>query len=51
MDINAIAIRKVLFPLLRVAKGNHTLEYIRNFKKTQYLSEAEILNLQKEKLK
>jgi phenylacetate-CoA ligase len=51
MDLNALAIRRVLFPILRLAKGNQTLSYISQFKKTQYLPEKELAGLQSEKLR
>lgn len=51
MDLNALAIRKILFPLLRFVKGNQTLSCISRFKKTQYLPEEELAGLQNEKLR
>jgi phenylacetate-CoA ligase len=51
MDLNALAIRKVLFPILRIVKGNQTLSYIRQFQKTQYLPEEDLAALQREKLR
>lgn len=50
MDLIAYTIRKILFPLLRVVKGNQTLSCISQFKKTQYISDEELARLQREKL-
>ena len=50
MDFIALAIRKILFPVLRLVKGNQTLSYISHFEKTQYLPQEQLVQLQKEKL-
>ncbi len=50
MDLIAWSIRSILFPLLRYAKGNQTLNLISQFEKTQYLPEEELAGLQREKL-
>ena len=40
-----------MFPILTLGKGNQTLSYISQFKKTQYLPEKELAGLQSEKLR
>ncbi|HEY8500334.1 MAG TPA: phenylacetate--CoA ligase family protein [Clostridia bacterium] len=50
MDLNAAAIRNIVFPMLKYAKHNNTLEYLANLNKTQFMPTDEIINIQKEKL-
>ena len=50
MDINAVAIRKLVFPLMRIAKGNNTIDYIKSMQDSQYLSKEDMHKLQKDKL-
>ncbi len=50
MDLNALAIKNILFPLLRYAKGNQTLTYLEGFMKSQRLSPDELESLRKRKL-
>lgn len=51
MDLNAAAIKNIIFPMLKYAKNNNTLEYLTNLNKTQFLPTDEIINIQKEKLR
>lgn len=51
MDLNAAAIRKIVFPLMHIAKGNNTIDYVNSMQKSQFFSKEELRNLQREKLK
>jgi len=51
MDLNAAAIRNIIFPMLKYAKNNNTLDYLANLNKSQFMPADEILNIQKEKLR
>ncbi|HZK26843.1 MAG TPA: phenylacetate--CoA ligase family protein [Thermoclostridium sp.] len=50
MDLNAFAIRKLVFPLMRIAKGNNTMDYIDDMQNNQYLPKKDMYDLQRDKL-
>jgi len=51
MDLNAAVIRRIVFPLMHIVKGNNIAEYLVSLQQSQYFSKEELHNLQKEKLK
>lgn len=51
MDLNAVAIRNILFPLMHIAKGNNTMNYVKSLQQSQFFSKEDIRKLQQEKLK
>ncbi|NLG89504.1 MAG: phenylacetate--CoA ligase family protein [Clostridiaceae bacterium] len=51
MDLNAAAIKNIIFPMLKYAKNNKTLDYLADLNRTQFLPTDEIINIQREKLR
>lgn len=50
MDPVKIFIEHFLYPTMKLARGNRTLEYLQEMKKTQHLEEGELLSLRWNKL-
>lgn len=50
MDLNAIFIRSVVYPMMSLVKGNRIMNYLQELKTTESLTPAEVTELQKQKL-
>jgi len=50
MDINAVFIRSIVYPMMSILKGNRILQYLSELKSTEHLPASSIQDMQKQKL-
>jgi len=50
MDLHAVIIRKLVYPLMKIVKDNHIMQYLHELRTNDRLTASEMINLQRHKL-